>query len=108
MDISTRLETDCSVDHPERSSFLILCAMASGLRSTNFEISTEVTRASLSAALECSNHALECAFKVGNKEGDGRIQELSESRVREIIAGYMEDGRYPCVMRKHQGSIHKC
>jgi len=54
-----------------------------------------------SATLDFDGMLLRCPY-MDNAEGNGRFQNLSLERVKEILKWYMEDRSYPCVMRKHK------
>lgn len=54
-----------------------------------------------SATIDYDGMLLRCPYK-DNEEGDGRFQELSPERIRDVLGKYIRDRSYPCVMRKHQ------
>ena len=54
-----------------------------------------------SATIDFDGMLLRCPY-MDSKEGEGRFQDLSPERIKEVLGEYMRDRSYPCVMRKHQ------
>lgn len=54
-----------------------------------------------SATVDHNGMLLRCPY-MNNEDGDGKFQDLSPEKIKEILGKYMKDRSYPCVMRKHQ------
>lgn len=54
-----------------------------------------------SATIDYDGILLRCPY-MDSKEGDGKFQDLSPEKIKEVLGKYMGDRSYPCVMRKHQ------
>lgn len=75
---------------------------------TDFQLrhSTEVNGqcqmgAGSGATVDYDGMLLRCPY-MDNADGNGRFFDLSFGRIKEVLAEYMRDRLYPCVMRKHQ------
>lgn len=53
-----------------------------------------------SATVDYDGVLLRCPY-MNNQEGDGRFQDLSPERIKEILGKYMSDRTYSCVLRKN-------
>ena len=54
-----------------------------------------------SATIDFDGMLLRCPY-MDNKGGDGKFQDLTPGKIKEVLGKYMVDRSYPCVMRKHQ------
>ena len=55
-----------------------------------------------SATIDFDGTLLRCPYMDNKKQGNGKIQDLSESQFQAVLSAYMQDRSLPCVMRPHQ------
>jgi sulfatase maturation enzyme AslB (radical SAM superfamily) len=55
-----------------------------------------------SATVDFDGTLLRCPYMDNQKQGDGKIHDLTESKLKKVLSFYMQDRSLPCVMRPHQ------
>ncbi|MBS3175285.1 hypothetical protein J4440_05365 [Candidatus Woesearchaeota archaeon] len=92
--------------HPNEEIQIKLERIANFYSNFNLKHTTDVygkcqMGAGSSATADYNGMLLRCPY-MDNKEGNGKIQNLTEIRIQKVLKSYMEDRKYSCVMRKHE------
>ena len=92
--------------HPDNETQRLFEAFAHDYSDFHLRHSTAVNGqcqmgAGSSATIDFDGMLLRCPY-MDSKEGEGRFQDLSPERIKEVLGEYMRDRSYPCVMRKHR------